>query len=44
MGLPVLTFASIALTGGGYVFFLLCPLTGQFWHFGPRLSIPPSFG
>ena len=39
-GLPVLTYASIANVGGGYVFFLLMPITWATLAFRPELMDP----
>lgn len=41
-GVPVLTYASIANIGGGYVFFLLMPITWAALAFRPE-EMPPSF-
>tara|TARA_R110000787_G_scaffold15088_20_gene46499 strand:+ start:814 stop:1542 length:729 start_codon:yes stop_codon:yes gene_type:complete len=39
-GLPVLTYACIANAGGGYVFFLLMPITWAMLAFRPELMDP----
>lgn len=41
-GLPVLTYASIANVGGGYVFFLLMPITWAMLAFRPE-TMDPNF-
>ena len=41
-GLPVITYASIANVGGGYVFFLLMPITWAMLAFRPE-TMPPWF-
>lgn len=41
-GLPVITYASIANVGGGYVFFLLMPITWAALAYRPEL-MPPWF-
>lgn len=40
-GYPILTYASIALVGGGYVFFILIPMTWAVLAFRPE-SLDPS--
>lgn len=39
-GVPVITYASIANVGGGYVFFLLMPITWAMLAFRPELMEP----
>jgi hypothetical protein len=39
-GFPILTYCSIALNGGGYVFFLLCPVTWAVIAFRPETLDP----
>lgn len=39
-GLPTLTYLSVANTGGGYVFFLLMPITWAMLAFRPELMDP----
>lgn len=41
-GLPVITYAAIANVGGGYVFFLLMPITWATLAFRPE-AVPPWF-